>query len=451
MTGIVLASLRRRRTAFVASFLSVFLGTSIVMAFAAMLDTSFGDGVSGADRNTLGIVAAVVGGWGAIIVGSAVATTVAVAARQRAGELALLRSAGATPRQVTRLIMGETAAVAAAGALLAVPVGFGLGRGLLAMLSASDQVSSSVDYHFGAAALGIGLGVGFVVALLATRIAAKRAAGRTIREALFEADAGGRRIGRVRFWAGLVCLGIAAQNVVMSLTMVDGKKVYDVQMIASEACIFAGIGFALLAPVLLERAIDLLAGVVGRLGGTPGELAVAGIRQRLQQAATPLMPIIVVTSIAIGTLYMQAVTNGLHAKSNDKVTETLNYVIVGMIVVFAAVMLVNLVVTTVHARRSEFAQQRLVGATSRQLLAMIGAESGVLLVVGLFFGTVGGLLTVVPFTLKTTHSVVPDASIGIYLGIVLGVAALTAGAMVMAGRRATAGDAVAVLREGASA
>jgi len=82
---------------------------------------------------------------------------------------------------------------------------------------------------------------------------------------------------------------------------------------------------------------------------------------------------------------------------------------------------------------------------------MVGAESGVLLVVGLVFGTIGGLLTVVPFTLKTTHSVLPDASIGIYLGIVLGVAALTVGAMLLAGRRATAGDAVAVLRETAQA
>lgn len=448
---IVLASVRRRRTAFVATFLSVFLGSSIVMAFAAMLDTSFGDGVPKADRTTLSIVATVVGGWGAIIVASAVATTVAVAARQRATELALLRSAGATPRQVVRLIVGETAVVAAAGAVLAVPVGYVLGRGLLAMLSASDQVSSGVDYRFGGAALGVGVGVGFVVALLATRIAARRAARRTIREAMFEADAGGRRIGRVRFWAGLVCLGIAAQNVVLSLTMVDGKKVYDVQMIASEACIFAGIGFALLSPIILDRAVRLLGGVVGRVGGTAGELAVAGIRQRVQQAATPLMPIIVVTSIAMGTLYMQAVTNALHAKSNDKVTETLNYVVVGMIVVFAAVMLVNLVVTVMNDRRGEFAQQRLVGATQKQLLTMVGAESAVLLAVGLLFGTIGGLLTVVPFTLKTTHSVVPDASIGIYVGIVLTVAALTVGAMLVAGRRAAGADAVSVLREAANA
>ena len=451
MSGIVLASLRRRRTAFVATFLSVFLGASMVMAFAAMLDTSFGDGVSNADSTTLSIMATVVGGWGAIIVGSAVATTVAVAARQRITELALLRSAGATPRQVTRLIVGETAVVAAAGVLLAVPAGFGLGRVLLAMLSATDQVSAGVDYQFGAGALGAGIGVGFVVALLATRIAARRAARRTIREAMFEAEAGGRKIGRVRFWAGLVCLGVAAQNVVLSLTMVDGTKVYDVQMIASEACIFAGIGFALLAPIILDRAVRLLAGLVVRIAGTPGELAVAGMQQRLQQAATPLMPIIVLTSIAMGTLYMQAVTNALHAKSDDKATETLNYVVVGMIVVFAAVMLVNLVVTAMNERRGEFAQQRLVGATSRQLIAMVGAESGVLLLVGLVFGTFAGLLTVVPFTLKTTDSVIPDASVGIYLGIVAAVAALTVGAMLLAGRRATAADAVSVLREAAQA
>ena len=108
MTGIALASLSHRRTASAASFLSVFLGSVIVMAFASMLDTAGQPGVTAADRETLQIVASVVGGWGTVIVGSAVGTTLAVATRQRAAELALLRTAGASPGQVVTLIMRET-------------------------------------------------------------------------------------------------------------------------------------------------------------------------------------------------------------------------------------------------------------------------------------------------------------------------------------------------------
>ena len=48
-------------------------------------------GATEADRTRLLIVASVVGGWDAVIVGPAVGTTLAVATRQRAAELALLQ------------------------------------------------------------------------------------------------------------------------------------------------------------------------------------------------------------------------------------------------------------------------------------------------------------------------------------------------------------------------
>jgi len=449
MTQLALASLRRRGGGPVASFLSVFLGTAIVVAFGSMLDTGLRPGTPGGDRTTLLIIATVVGGWGALIVASAVATTVAVTARQRSRELALLRSAGATPDQVTALITREMAVVAGLGSLLALPLGYGGGRVLLLALQATHQVSQRTHFAFGAAAVAIGLAVGMVVAVAATRITARRAARRRVVDALFDAAAGGRRMGRRRFWAGLICLGFGIESVVMSQTMVSGKDVYDVQMIASEACIFAGIGFALLAPLLLGWAIRLLGPALRAVSGVSGVLALAGIRQRIQQAATPLMPIIVVTSIATGTLYMQAITNSLHARADDKSVDMLNYVIVAMISVFAAVMLVNLLAATLSDRRQEFAQQRLVGATPRQVLAMVGAEDGLLLVVGLAFGTVGALLTVVPFSIKTTHRVIPNASIGIYLAVVAVVAGLTVGTSLLATWRATRTDAIGELHEAA--
>lgn len=448
MTRLAFASLRHRRGSFVASFLSVFLGASIVMGFASMLDTGFQSGVSAADRTTLTIIASVVGGWGAIIVASAVATTLAVTTRQRATELALLRSVGASPQQVVTLIMRETKTVAGLAAVLALPVGFSGGHTLLAMLQSSHQVSRGVHFRFGFAALGIGLGIVLAASIVASRATARRAAKRRVRDALFDAVTGARRMGHGRFWAGLVLVGLGLQSAVLAMAMTDAKKVNDVQMIASEACVFAGIGFAVLSPAILDRAVGVLGPVMRRFGGASGELSVAAVRQRLQQASIPLMPIIVVTSIATGTLYMQAITNSLHPVTNpsDKSVETLNYVVVGMITAFAAVMLVNLLVASIADRRREFAQQRLVGATRRQLLGLVGAESALVLAVGLVFGTIGGLLTVVPFSLKTTQRVIPDASIGIYLGVVAMVVTLTLAASLMATRRGTRTDAITVLR-----
>lgn len=445
MTGIALASLRHRRTAFTASFLSVFLGSAIVMAFASMLDTAGQPGVTAADRETLLIVASVVGGWGTVIIGSAVGTTLAVTTRQRAAELALLRTAGASPGQVVALIMRETGLVAAAAALLALPVGYGGGHLLLALLQHTGQVARSYGFRFGAAALGIGLGVTLAASLTAAWLTARRAAGRPVREALAEAAAGGRRMSRRRLWAGIVCVALGGQGAILAMTVVGGKDVYGVQMLAVEGCIWGGIGFALLGPVLLGGAVTLLAPLAV---GVSGELSVAGVRHRLQQAATPLMPIIVLTSAATGTLYMQAITNSLRSASGqgDKTVATVNYVIVGVITLFAAVMLVNLLVAVITDRRREFAQQRLAGAARRQVLGLVGAESGLLLSVGVLFGTIGGLLTVIPFSLKTTRRLIPHAPIGIYLGVLAGVVALTLAASLLAARRATRLDPVTVLR-----
>jgi putative ABC transport system permease protein len=445
VTGIALASLRHRRTAFTASFLSVFLGSAIVMAFASMLDTAGQPGVPSADRTTLLVVASVVGGWGAVIIASAVGTTLAVATRQRAAELALLRTAGASPSQVVTLIMRETALVAGAAALLALPVGYGGGHLLLALLQHTGQVARSYGFRFGAAALGIGLGVTLAASLTAAWLTARRAAGRPVREALVEAAAGGRPMSRRRLWAGIACVALGGQGAVLAMTVVGGKDVYGAQMFAVEGCIWGGIGFALLGPVLLGGAVSLLAPMAA---GASAELSVAGVRHRLQQAATPLMPIIVLTSAATGTLYMQAITNSLRSASGqgDKTVATVNYVIVGVITLFAAVMLVNLLVAVITDRRREFAQQRLAGATRRQVLGLVGAESSLLLSVGVLFGTIGGLLTVIPFSLKTTHRLIPHAPIGIYLGVLAGVVALTLAASLLAAWRATRLDPVTVLR-----
>jgi putative ABC transport system permease protein len=266
-----------------------------------------------------------------------------------------------------------------------------------------------------------------------------------VREALAEAAAGGRRMSRRRRCAGIICLALAGDSAVLALTVVSGKDVYDVQMLAVEACIWGGIGFALLGPLLLAGAVALVAPLAA---GVSGELAVAAVRQRLQQAATPLMPIIVITSVGTGTLYMQAITNRLRSASlpGDKTVATVNYVVVGVITLFAAVMLVNLLVAVIIDRRREFAQQRLAGATRRQVLRLAAAEGGLLLSVGVLFGTIGGLLTVVPFSLATTRRLIPQAPIGIYLGVLAGVVALTLAVGLLATRRATRPDPVTVLR-----
>src|SRR5262249_35835571 len=141
MFALALRSLRRRAGAFTATFLAIFLGATILMAFASLLDTSLGEGVSSANRETLVTMANVVGGWGLLIVIFAVASTLTLSVRQRGTELALLKSIGATPAQIRRMIVGEAAVVAVIAAASAIPLAILAGHGLFAMLVHTHQLA----------------------------------------------------------------------------------------------------------------------------------------------------------------------------------------------------------------------------------------------------------------------------------------------------------------------
>ncbi len=76
MSMLALASLRHRRTAFTATFLSALLGAALIGAFATLAQTATGAGVSDADAETLTIMGIVVGGWGSLIVLFSVASLI---------------------------------------------------------------------------------------------------------------------------------------------------------------------------------------------------------------------------------------------------------------------------------------------------------------------------------------------------------------------------------------
>lgn len=117
-----------------------------------------------------------IGGWGALIIAFGTAATLSLAVRQREKEIALLKAAGAVPRQIRRLVLIETAALLAAAAVPAVPAGMAVGRAVLAALKSAHQVSNGVGFAFGGTTLAIGLGDVTLAALVAAIVAGRRAA-----------------------------------------------------------------------------------------------------------------------------------------------------------------------------------------------------------------------------------------------------------------------------------
>ncbi|MEU8134254.1 FtsX-like permease family protein [Streptodolium elevatio] len=440
MFALALRSLRHRISGFAASFLAMFLGATILMSFAAMLDTAGGTGVDATSKETLTTMGAVVGGWGLLLVVFAVSSTLTLSVRQRSAEMALLRSIGATPRQVTRMIVGESAVLAAAAAVLAVAPAVLGGRLLLDLLGSTGQVDADVAYVFGPIALGMGITITFAAATLAALITARRAARTSAAEALGAAAvADDSRLSKKRIAVGVVFLLLALDLAVVTATVMKGKG-SDAMQTAGQTSIWAAIGLAVLAPAIIRKVAAVVAGPLERRGLT-GYLTAQNLRRHTGRLASVVMPVVLFTAIGAGTLVMQAVENdamaasGLLKSNEQKNIETLNFVVTGMIVAFAAIMLINTLVAATAARRREFAQVRLAGATPRQVLKVVALEGAILTAVGVALGTAAALPTILPYSYARTGDVVPGTGAGIYLAIVAVAAVLTVATGYAAARR----------------
>ncbi len=452
MLRIALSSLRYRSGGFAASVITMLLGAVILMAFASMFDTRAGAAVRATDAETLVNMGTVVGGWGMVIVVFAVASTLTLAVRQRNREMALLKSVGATPAQIRRMIVVEAALLASVAVLVAIPPAVLAGRGLFALLQGTGQVAPAVDYRFGPIAIGMGIGITLVSAVIAALVAARRAARVGATDALLAAAIERPGTGRKRVIAAWLLLAGGISCAAVTATVFNGKGT-DAMQTGAQACILSSIGLALLAPVLVRWVTEAAAGTLLRRGGASGFLAVQNLRRNRQHMARVLAPIIVFTGIAVGCFSMQDIENAAVAAAGVVMTneqeniQTLNYGVVTMIAVFAAITMVNAIVAGTASRRRELGQQRLAGSTPPQVLGMIGLESLVLAASGVVFGSLASLTTIVPFSIARAQSVIPDTTVAIFAGVVVVAAALTIGAGVGTARRATrvpAVDAVGV-------
>ncbi|KDQ68772.1 FtsX-like permease family protein [Streptomyces sp. NTK 937] len=443
MFFLALRSVRQRPGRFAATLLSAFLGAVIIMTFSSLFDTAAAPGTDDASAESLTLSASVVGGYGSLLVFFAIASTLTVNVRQRASETHLLRCTGATPAQITRMVVGEAVVVATVATLAAVGPAVLGGRVLVGLFQDSGQVSERVDPVFGPVALGSGAGI----VLLATAGAAFLAVRRATRAA---AGARTRRGGRGRALAGTAAVVAGAAGISTTYAM-DGTEEMLMAFPAYGA-ILLSVGFAVLAPSLLGRVLGRLQAPVDRVGGASGYLTTRHLRRRGAELSGVLMPMIIFTGIATATLYIQAVesdwvtASGLAKTVDDKNVETLNLVVVGIVVVFSCVMLVNSLYAATSYRGGEFGRQRLAGATPRQVLGTVGCEAVVLTLTGLFLGTVAGVAGIIPFTMVRTDQVLPDQGPGTWLAVVAVATAATLGTTLATARttlRTPAVDAVA--------
>lgn len=214
------------------------------------------------------------GGYAAMIIAFVVASTVGLGVRHRRRDLALLRAIAATPGQVRRLVLGETALLTLLAAAAGLPAGLAASGWVRSELVDRGFVPESFTLTGTAlAAPAVVLGVA-VVALPAAWIAAVRTTRIRPAEALGEAAVETRLGGRGRLISGIVVLGAGA-----ALVGVTGTTTGDSAMGAAVGMLSTFVlAVALLAPWINKGAAVALTPLLRTVWGSGGYLAGANLR-----------------------------------------------------------------------------------------------------------------------------------------------------------------------------
>lgn len=231
-----------------------------------------------------------------------VASMLGLSIIQRHRELALLRTVGATPRQLRRLIVGETLVLAVAATALAVLPGQLLGRFVFDQLAERGIATDGVAFHQGWIPTVAAIAVA-IVAALAGALGAGRRAGRVRpTQALAESAIEARTMGPVRFVLALVMIAGGVAMTIVTIVAMSGPLA---PATAAPAVILLTIGLALLAPVLTKVMTFALQWPVRAWGGVTGELAVLNAHGRSGRLAAVTAPVILLAGVASGMLYLQ--------------------------------------------------------------------------------------------------------------------------------------------------
>jgi putative ABC transport system permease protein len=221
--------------------------------------------------------------------------------QQRQREIALLRAIGATPRQVRRLLTGETLAVTLLGALVGIWPGFWLGGRLAdamrdnGLLPGTYQVEAGIWPPVAAVAAVVAVSWG------AVHIATRRAGRVRPVEALMDAAEPASGIGWGRALLGALCAGgtgalfLVAKSVRASIA----------PALVPATLMAAVVTVALFAPVLVMVGARLAA-ILGHLFGASGFLALANARTQVRRAASAVIPLALTVGVAGMTLFQQS-------------------------------------------------------------------------------------------------------------------------------------------------
>ena len=251
---------------------------------------------------TLIALSGVFGGMAILVAIFVVAGMLGLSFEQRQRELALLRTIGATPRQVRRMIVTETLVVSLFAVGAGVVVGSILGRRLFEQIASRGVVSNALVYRRGWIPEVGAVGIALLTALVVSAVAGRRAARLRPGEALVEAELERRWLGPGRVLLAIVFLGGGLALAFVTATVMHGPVAAST---AAPTVLVIAIGLALIGPGVSRLTLAVIRPPVRAVSGLAGELASLNTRARTVRLSGVVMPIMLATGMATAQLYLQ--------------------------------------------------------------------------------------------------------------------------------------------------
>ncbi|MEV6348084.1 FtsX-like permease family protein [Actinoplanes sp. NPDC051851] len=241
------------------------------------------------------------GGYVLLLIVFVVAATVGLSVRHRRRDLALVRAVAATPGQVRRMIMMESALVGVVAGAIGVPCGLAAARWLAGELTGRGFLPAGFPMLPGAIAAPAAFGTVLLAAVLAGLLAARRIAGIRPAEALGEAAAEPTGGGRKRLIGGFVALGSGAAAAIAAV----GASGETAMGAALGMLYLFVLAVALLAPWINHAAARLLGPVLRAVFGSSGYLAAANLRAGARGTATVLTSLVLAVGFGGSVWFLQ--------------------------------------------------------------------------------------------------------------------------------------------------
>ncbi|MFH8476670.1 FtsX-like permease family protein [Streptomyces sp. NPDC018000] len=269
-----------------------------------------------AGQENLIMLSAIFGGWAILVAMFGASSTLGLTVQQRQREMALLKAIGTTPSQLRRMILGETLVVSVLASVLGCLPGALLSDLLFDKLVDAGIISGAVEFRQSLAPAVVAVVASLLAAVGAAYITARKVAETRATEALASSAIEGRWLTRTRIVLSVLFLVGGVGMAVMTVTMMKGDLTAST---AGPACIMWAIGLALLAPGFTKAIVWLLQGPLRALTGLTGYMAVLNSRAHTIRMASTITPIILLTGVASGTLYMQQIEDASNRAARNGV------------------------------------------------------------------------------------------------------------------------------------